>query len=119
MLNMTTSILGKYKLINIIIIGISLANANLNEANALTGGDVLEKLSKDERYSYISGVVEGLGYARFVTEKPSTKGSNCIHDWFFEGGVSRWKEIKIWLGHHKDKTAGTIIYAMVSKECGK
>ena len=91
----------------------------MNDAYALTSSDVLSKLSKDERYSYISGVVEGLGYARFVTEKPSTKGSNCIHDWFFDGGVSRWKEIKTWLEHHSEKTAATVIYAMVSKECGK
>lgn len=89
-----------------------------NQVHALTGGDVLTKLDTKERYSYVSGVVEGLGYARFVKDRPNQTGSKCIHDWFYKGGTERWDEIKAWFDHHKEKSAGTILYAMVSKECG-
>jgi len=36
-----------------------------------------------------------------------------------QDSAERWQIVKQWLEHHKEKTAGTILYALISKECGQ
>lgn len=94
-------------------------NTNINEANALTGEEVLTQLDTQAQYHYVSGVLQGLGYARFLKDKPNQDGTKCIQQWLIEGGPERWAIVEQWLDYHKEKPAGVIIYAMVSKECGQ
>lgn len=111
--------LSKYQQLSIIILGMMLGNAHINEANALTSGDVLEKLSQDERYSYVSGAIEGIAYSRFLRERPNERGMKCMLNWYYDGGVESWKIVKQWFRQHEDKTAEVVLYAILSKECGK
>jgi len=89
------------------------------EANALTGGEILTKLDTDGQYHYVSGVLQGLGYARFLKDKPSQTGIKCIQQFLLQDdSTEKWQTIQQWLKHHEEKPAGVIIYALVSKECG-
>lgn len=90
-----------------------------NEANALTGKEVLEKLDTDSQFHYVSGILVGLGYARFLQDKPDQAGMKCIQEFLTEGGVEKWNIAEQWLENNKDLPAGVIIYAMTAKECGK
>ena len=119
MLNVITTILRQYQCVFAIILGMNLCYANINEANALTGGEILTKLDTDAQYHYVSGILQGLGYARFLRDKPNQAGIKCIQQWLSKDSTARWKIAEQWLEHHGGKPAGTIIYAMVSKECGK
>ena len=90
-----------------------------NPAHALSGEDVLTKLDTDAQYHYVSGILQGLGYARFLQDRPDEKGLVCIQDWLIDGGVDRWEIAKQWLEHHKEKPTSVIIYAMVRQDCGE
>lgn len=112
-------ILSKYKYIAAIILSMGISSIQTDKAQALTGEEILTKLDTDGQYHYISGVLQGLSYARFLKDRPDQTGTKCIATWLISGGVKKWELAKKWLKHHKDKPAGVIIYTMVSKECGK
>lgn len=119
MLNVIPSKLSKSKVICSIIGSMMMFSSFVPSAHALTAGDVFSKLGKKQQYSYVAGVVEGLGYARFLRDKPNETGSTCIYNWFYKGGGERWDEIKKWFEKHNEKSAPTVLNAMVRKSCGK
>lgn len=94
-------------------------NATIRDAHALSGEYLLTKMDTDAQYHYVSGILEGLGYSRFLRDKPSEDGLKCIQGWLLKDGAARWQIVEQWLDHHKEKQAGVIINAIVSKECGK
>ncbi|MBL4761019.1 MAG: hypothetical protein JKY80_09305 [Mariprofundaceae bacterium] len=111
--------LSKFKPFSAILLAMMMNSAQTNDANALTGGEILSKLDTKAQTHYVSGILQGLGYARFLKDKSDLEGAKCIQAWLLKDGVARWQIVKQWLEHHKDKPAGVIIYTMVSKECGK
>ena len=116
------SINGLRSLINkaIIVIYTSgfLAIAGAPVANALTAGDVLNKMNTDQRYGYIAGVVEGLAYSRWLKDKPQNEGMKCIYDWYYGKPGKNWERINSWLTRHPDKPVGALLYVLIKKECG-
>ena len=112
-------ILSRYKYIAVIILSMGISIIQTDRAQALTGEEILTKLDTDGQYHYISGILHGLAYTRFLRDRPDQTGTKCIATWLISGGVKKWELAKKWLKHHKDKPAGVIIYTMVSKECGK
>lgn len=111
--------LSKSSSIPAMLIAIMINGLVPDDAEALTGREILTKLNTEEQVRYVSGVFEGLGYARFVKDRPDQTGSKCIQTWLTEDSVERWQIVKQWLEHHKEKTAGTILYALITKECGQ
>jgi len=90
------------------------------EANALTGKEILTKLDTDGQYHYISGAIGGIAYSRFIRDKPSQDSMKCMLDWWHQpNDTTAWDTVKQWLEHHKEKTAEVVLYALLSKECGK
>lgn len=86
-------------------------------ATDFTAGIVMEKMSPDERVVYLSGVVEGLAYARYAKDGKKTDGMKCIYDWFYE---SKGTVTKIYSAFERfsDYLPGAVVAAMVEKECG-
>lgn len=94
--------------------------AGTEEVNALTGGEILSKLDAETQYHYVSGAIGGIAYSRFVRDKPSQEGMNCMLDWWHKpNDTTAWDTVKQWFEHHKEKTAEVVLYALLSKECGK
>lgn len=112
-------ILSKYKYFAVIILSMGISSIQTDKAQALTGEEILTKLDTDGQYDYVSGVLQGLSYARFLKDRPDQTGAKCIATWLIRGRNRNWEIAEKWLKHHKEKPAGVIIYTMVSKECGK
>lgn len=96
-----------------------LAVTNIQQANALTAGDVLNKMTSEQSVSYINGVIEGLAYSRWLRDRPSSKGSKCIYDWYYQGGKKSFNQTMSWLERHPDKPVGALIYVLTKKKCGE
>jgi hypothetical protein len=93
--------------------------ASSEQAHALTGGEVLNKLDTDQQVQHLSGVLAGLGYARFLRDRPDEDGYKCIEGWLGRKTTERWDIMKQWLEQHKEKPVAVILYTAVSKDCGQ
>ena len=94
-------------------------NAIPTKAGSFNAKTVIDKMSSEEKASYIAGLIDGLAYARYKNEGKKTDGGmKCIYDWYQkkEGTVEN-----IILSFHKYKTytPNAIIAAMIEKECGE
>ncbi|MDI6029447.1 hypothetical protein QBK99_25180 [Corticibacterium sp. UT-5YL-CI-8] len=87
------------------------------EATDFTAGKVLNEMSADERAAYISGVVEGLAYARYKKDGDETGGMKCIYDWLYYEDTTP-QDILSAFKRFPDHTPGAVMAAMVEKECG-
>ena len=102
------------------IIGIGLALAPFGQTSALTVAEVQKNLTYDERQHYVSGVVEGLAFARWIADDRNTEGMNCIWDWYL-GGDPEQVIRSIWtmFDRHPDQQVSTLMYALIREECGE
>lgn len=96
-----------------------LVGASVDEARAQNAGFVLDDMSEDMRHGYITGVVEGLAFSRYLRDKPATEGMKCFYDWLYQSKESRWPAIEQWLGRHRDQPVGALMYVLIKKECGE
>ena len=58
--------LSKFKQLPVIILGVMLGSINAPQAKSLNAGSVMNDMNSDQRVGYVSGVIEGLAYSRFV-----------------------------------------------------
>lgn len=86
-------------------------------ADNFTAKAVMEKMTAEERYPYLAGVVEGLAYARFVKDGQQTSGMKCIYDWFY-GKPDTQDLIYAGMGRYPDYTPGAIVGALADQTCG-
>ncbi len=87
------------------------------EAADFTAGVVVTKMAEADRYPFMSGIIEGLAYARYKKDGDRTEGMKCIYDWFYEN-KNRPQEILDTFGRFSDYMAGAVMAAMIEKECG-
>ena len=98
----------------VIIVGAIILSPS-DHARALTGGDVVDKFSSDEQYSYYSGAV---GIASLLSwTAGNKKRADCINNWFFK--EKGWRHLDQALKRYKDRQAPAVIYAVIQKKCGK
>lgn len=77
-----------------------------------------------ERTSYITGIVEGLAYARFQRDtrasgEPNQEGMNCIYNWFYADAMNRLDSIEATFSAYEDQFPAVILSAMIARECGQ
>jgi len=111
-------ILSKYQQISIIILTCVFVGVNVHQAKALTANEVMNKMNSDQRFGYISGVVEGLAYSRWLRDKPDRDGMDCIFNWYLKGKGRDWNNVSSWFSRHPDKPVGALLYVLIKKECG-
>ena len=92
-------------------------DSGISAAKVLTASDLLTTMSDEQQYLYISGVIAGLGTARYVRDGDDT-GSACIDRWFYDTEGVREK-IYAAFARFGDRTPSAILYALTAKECGK
>ena len=90
-----------------------------HQALALTADEVLNKLSLEQRFSYVAGVVEGLAQSRWLIDRPDQAGHDCIFDWYYNGGEKRSHLVDTWFKRHPDKNVGALLYVLIKKDCGE
>lgn len=87
-------------------------------ATAQTAGDVMTKMTAEQRVSYINGVIEGLAISRWLQDKPDSTGMKCIYDWRYENPKKNSYEILTkWLENNPKHAPGGLIYLLLKREC--
>lgn len=86
-------------------------------AQDMTAGSIMERMGAEERNAYLSGVIEGLAYARYAKDGKQTDGMACIYEWFYQAEGTR-RKIHQAFERFADYTPGAVLAAMVEKECG-
>lgn len=100
------------------VAALAMMSASGAGATDLNAGALMNEMELKQRYAYVSGVVEGLAYSRFLKDRPNEGGMVCISNWYYGGGAELWTDIEAWFGRHPDLPVGALVYAMVEKECG-
>lgn len=107
------------KQLSAIMIATLLFGVSAAEATEINADVVMNKMNSDQRVSYVSGVIEGLAYARFVRDKPDETGMKCIYDWYYADNEKRWKKTLFpMFDRHIDKPIGVILHVLTKKACG-
>lgn len=111
--------LRKYSQLSAIILAGGLPALSGGGALALTADDVLNKMNVEERFAYVSGIVDGLAYARWLRDKPSDVGMQCIYGWYYAEDIGVRRTIQAWFERHVDKPVDALMYVLIKKECGE
>lgn len=86
-------------------------------ATDFTAGVVMTNMEPEHRFPYVTGIVEGLAYARYQRDGKEVVGMKCIYDW----GMKAETVQKIYdaFNAFPEYTPGAVVAAMAEKECGK
>lgn len=101
-----------------VVLGGVIATAYPARAEDFTAGTVITTMKPEDRYPFISGIVEGLAYARFVADgKTEAPGMACIYRWFYEedGTVDN---IFAAFARFPDHLPGAVVGALITRRCG-
>jgi hypothetical protein len=77
----------------------------------------MEKMTVEQRYTFIAGVVEGLAYARFASDGKETAGMNCIYRWFYDDAKVA-DLIEEAFRKYPSFTPGAVVAALAKRKCG-
>lgn len=94
-------------------------SAVANDATALTANEVMNNMKDGERFAYVSGIVDGLAYARWLRDQPDSTGTKCIYGWYYSGQEENRILVLDWFERHPDKHADQLMYVLIKKECGE
>jgi hypothetical protein len=92
---------------------------------AMTAEIIMTKMTPEDRYTYMAGIVEGLAYARYRNDNRNVSGDNksaagmaCVYDWFYKNEANRERIIQAFrkFGSHYP---GAIMSALIRKDCGE
>ena len=88
-------------------------------AQALTADYVLNEMTPEQQHGYISGVVDGIAYARWLSDRPDETGMQCIYRWFYESGAEKWELVDSWFERHPEQPVDALLYVLIERECGE
>lgn len=86
--------------------------------NYMTAGSLDENMSVEQKNAYLSGVVEGLAYARFLKDEKDETGMGCIYQWYYDGENTLPKILDAF-DRYPDHTVGPILWSMSKQVCGE
>jgi len=99
--------------------GVVLVPNSEAEAQGLEVSTVLENMNAEQMNAYLSGIVEGLAYARYEQEGRDADGSmKCIQDWFYYSEGEGVKQIMQAFNRFKTYPATSVVAALVAQKCG-
>jgi hypothetical protein len=94
--------------------------ADGKDAAALTARDLMENMTSDAQFAHISGVVDGLAFARWLADDRYDTGMQCVLDWFYQSDQrERFNARMDWFEQHPDQQVSTLMYALIREECGE
>ena len=81
---------------------------------------VVTELDPAQRYLYALAVIETLAYARYLRDRPSRRGTDCITDWFQrEINISFWPQLHKKIRKYPDQPMSVLVYMISIDHCGK
>ena len=90
------------------------------DADALTAKEMTDNMSNDAQFAYISGVVDGLAFARWLADGKEDTGMACIYDWYLGDDQSARLNAQLdWFEANPDQQVSTLMYALIREECGE
>lgn len=90
----------------------------------MTGKVMLERMPRAELSAFISGMIEGMAYARFRKDTLAAgrrveDGMNCIRRWFYGDVSASTNALFDGFTQHSQHTAWVVLGAILKKECGE
>jgi hypothetical protein len=85
-------------------------------AGAITALDVMEKMSKEERFSYITGLVDMLSYQSILAK--NKKRAECIATSFYKSKDMQRKILNVF-GRYPNKAPEGLVILLMNKACSK
>lgn len=106
------------------LMGTQTALANDNSGTAMTAGVIMEKMPGDKRFYFVSGIIEGLAYARFLRDTKASGGNpesgmNCIYNWFYDDGAARMLRVEDAFKKYPQHFPSVLLTAMIKRKCGE
>ena len=87
-------------------------------AEPMTAGSVLKKMSSAELNAYLTGIVEGLAYARYEKEGKKTDGGmRCIYQWYYNNNDTL-RNIFAAFQKFPNYQPNAVMAAMIKQQCG-
>lgn len=86
-------------------------------ATEFTAGVVMEKMAGGERYTFVSGIVEGLAYARFIRDGKNEAGMKCVLDWFHGNNKVAMDDIEILFAKYPAYPPAPIVSTLAERKC--
>ena len=120
MLNATQYILSKYQFIFVIILGMTFGGLTAHQAHTqdLDAGAVLNKMETKQQSAFVTGIIQGLAYARFLKDKPNEDGFRCVSGWLNGESKGNWRKILTMFERHATKPPAVLLHVLIKKDCG-
>lgn len=78
----------------------------------------MQRLSSEQRFIYVSGIVEGLAFARYQRDGKDATGMDCLYRWFYGSGEAAAK-VDAAFTQFPDYTPGAVVAVLANRECGQ
>lgn len=90
----------------------------------MTAGNLMKEMPVRERTAYITGIVDGLAFARFRKDtlakgEKDEAGMICVHNWFHKDSLATLLRIEATFQKYADELPSLLLALMVKKECGE
>lgn len=90
----------------------------------MTAGNLMKTMPVPERTAYVTGIVDGLAYARFRKDtlakgEKDEAGMACILKWFNKDSLATLTRIEATFQKYANEYPPTILALMVKQECGE
>jgi hypothetical protein len=87
-------------------------------AAAVTADDVMKKMSRDERFGYVSGLIDMLSYQIALSGDKSR--AKCVTDAFFRKKEDNeaWQKLVAAFERFPDRSAEAIVFVLMKQACG-
>lgn len=87
------------------------------QSEPLNAGFVALEMDASDRYSFVSGIVQGLAFVERVADQATADGANCIYGWFYEEDGTM-DTIMAAFAKFQDRDPAAVISALIQRRCG-
>lgn len=101
-----------------VVVGLDASKAEVPD---LSSHGLLSKMTPEERYSFVAGVVEGVAFHRYTIGNKDKAAMECVYDWFYEkhDGQRTIDLIYVAFGKFPDYPPAAVVAALAKRKCGE
>ncbi len=89
-----------------------------SHAENLDAGAVLNEMETKQQSAFVTGIVQGLAYARFLRDRPNEDGFRCVSGWLNGDAKGNWNKILTLFERHSTKPPAVLLHVLIKKDCG-
>lgn len=87
-----------------------------SSAHAITAKDVMEKMAQEERFGYVTGLIDMLSYQALLAGNQAR--AKCISDAFYGKKDATMRLLYQSFGQYSDKSPEGIVVVIMNRACG-